>query len=814
MESVFDCLCYLSSDEFTGEVLRSLGHNAPTGLLHEMCLQEASNAGPAAAARLNYPSCQGNISGASSLLPDEKTMKAAIAEGRKGLGSALNGFFTQLTDMLVNVFLDKQKRQGMGNESTSEAGFWRPLRVLVAVDRNHPPNAVSSRFSEVEDLLQALQSAVLVRCGVLVKVATAALLLPPGAAQDGSSVHLGLPLGQPKAQDTTWDFPWSIEVVLRCMYRVLCRGDHATLAGGRRGISSLEGLSEGASDSCSTQDVKALHICLSFLSCFKGYSKIYDFLRMHPNVTHVLQLQTVLPVQNQKQNNYQQKQQQMHNQQRLLLAALSSLKPFSDLPKDHRVYSDLATSLREFPPEGPLFGEFRAHQRASISCCAGELLHHVDCLFSSMEEPLLHRRDQLLQQQLQQQQPQQQHECQGQRFHEEVDRGGRLQQHQGDLGQVAPEEGRMASLQAVRLPTADVVLRLPTYFSIFLGDEKEALTSLTQQLLAAVENAEGAEVPSVVDMGKSLKPVDSPHITTFFMGGGTLEANQGEIDAANEWLDEQFRTTSTENMSCLDSTSKGTSAYCTVCPRILRLYELLASRRQVSRRFKFQVTHLLLTDIGLACAALTPLSPVLPLAEPTPSQTSSSNVCKGGNTFFGESASGYQVDGPVITSQVAAAREIDADVGNCGPSCAVSGPHKVYMAASDLQPLCMAGYHYAHVTLGLAGDAKAVMSNNVIAAADKAILQGTSEKKLRADTPRPFRTGAPRNKGVGEDQPTSPAAGDAYQDLNCYSVGGSDDAQELIAFTGVPVSGRRARLWVWSLPKEVQEELEGPVQAR
>ncbi|CDJ34090.1 uncharacterized protein EMH_0059130 [Eimeria mitis] len=812
LESVFDCVCLLSSDEFTGEALRSLGYNAPTGSLYELCFEEATRAGPAARARLNSPYRQGDIGSLSSLHLDEKTMKAAIAEGRGRLRTSLNDFFTHLTETIVNRFLNEQQNQQEMKDkgSSAAAGSWRPLRVFVVVDRNHPPNAVSGRFYEVESLLHALQSTVLMRCGARVKVATAALLLPPDVAQGGYPVLLRQPGGCSKPRSITWNYPWSVKVVLRCMYRVLCRGNHATLAGGRQCRSTpLAGLADSSSDSDVAQDVKALHICLSFLSCFKGYCNIYDFLRIHPSVTHVLQLQTVLPIQQQQQQeHYQQENQQLQDQEQLLLRALSTLKPFSEPPKNECVYMALAASLRQYPPEGPVSGESQANQLASVRRCASELLQRVDSLFTAMEEPM-QERGQLLQHQLQQPQHQQQQGYRQERHHHDmVPLCGRIQQPQGYVDRVAPKKGHMTSYKADTPPVFNLTLKLPTYFRVFLGAEKEALSSLTEQLMAAARSSGATSFPSVADICRNLKPVDSPHVTTFFLGGGTLKANRGEIEAANEWLDKQFSSASIHDLSCKDPTSQSNSSYSSFSPRILLLHELLASRRQINLYFKFQTTHLLLTDIGLACAALTPLSPVLPLAEPPPPQTSSGKTSIGGSTFLTEPLSGEPV-GCLATSL-----EIDAGVGKCGPSCAVCGPHEVNRAPSGSHPLCMAANHYAHVTLGLSGDATAVMSNDAIAAADMAILQGIREKKLRADTPRPFRTSGPRNKvGVPEDVAKCRAANDAYQNLNCYSVGDSDDPQELIVFTGVPIKGRRSRLWVWSLPPEAQEELEGPLQA-
>ncbi|CDJ61554.1 hypothetical protein, conserved [Eimeria maxima] len=813
-ESVFDCVCFLSSDEFTGEVLRSLGHNTPTGLLHQLCLEEALRAGPAAAARLSSPRVHRDSGGPFALYPDDKTMNVAISEGKKLLENALNDFFVQLTDTLVNRFLQEEQRRQPAKEGSSPAECWSPLRVLVVVDRNHPPNAITSRFSEVEKLLRDLQWAVLTRCGVLVKVATAALLLLPDAAQDRSSVLFRLPSGCSNAH-ISWNFPWSIEVVLICMYRVLCRGAHATLTGGRGGLHApFEGLSDVASDPDIEQDVKALHICFSFLSLFRGLPNVHDFLRRNSNVTHVLQLQTMLTTQQQQKKVLQPVHQQLEKQQQLLLTALSSLKPFRDPAKNQRVlYTALAESLRQFPPEGPVSGEHHANQLATIGHRANELLQHIDSVFLSMEEPLLQQSHQMVEHQLQRQQPQRQNEPQEQRHHDKVAPCVRLQQPQGDSGQVATEESGRMEFKGLDPPTVDLKLRLPKYFSVFLGGEKEALTSLTQQLLVSAQNAGGAGVPSVVDICENLKPVDKFHTTTFFLGGDTLRASRREIEAANEWLDGQLGATS-HDVSCRDAASKDPCSYSCVSPRILRLYELLASRRQLNHYFKFRVTHLLLTDIGLACAALTPLSPVLPLAEPSRPRTSAIQVSIGSSTLLGDSLSGDQVDGPVSLELAKTAREVDAGVGQCGPSCAVCGPHEVPRQASGLQPLCMAAYHYAHVTLGLSGGATAVMSNDTIAAADKAILQGIREKKLRANTPRPFRTGSARNAvGVPEDRGKPPVAKDAYHNLQCCPVGGSDDPQELMFFTGVPIGNRCARLWVWSVPTEVQEEVEGPVQA-
>ncbi|CDJ54084.1 hypothetical protein, conserved [Eimeria brunetti] len=786
LESVFDCVCYLSSDEFTGEALRSLGHNAPTGSLHSLCLQEASRVGPAAAARLNWPSCN---RGTSSLPLDEKARNAAIAEGRESMRKALRNFFTQLEDTLVSRFAEeKEKQRALKKDGPSTAGPYRPLRVLVVLDRNHPPNAVDSRFSEVDDLLGALQSATLKRCGMVVNVATAAVLLPPDATPDGSSTLLRWPGGCLRGPRITWNYPWSIEAVLCCMYRVLCRGDHATLAGSRRArFAPLEELPGAASDADIAQDVKALHICLSFLSCFKGHSNIHDLLRKHPKVTHVLHLQTLLPVQRQQ---YQ--QEQLQNQRQLLLRALSSLKPFRDPSTNQSVLMALADSLRQFPPDCPVPGDHQANQCAGVSRSASELLQLVDSLFLSMEEPLLQRCGQLLQHQPQPPQVEQLQECQQQLYHNTLALCGRLQQPQGDIDQVTPEESHTRQFEAVGDPTSNITLQVPAYFAVSLEGEQEALHSLTQQLLAAAQSAGGLRVPSVVDICKALKRVDSPHVTTFFLGGGRLQTNRGEIEAANEWLDEQ-----PVRLYCLsrgEFSSEGADAYASFSPRILCLHVLLASRRQTGLYFKFQVSHLILTDIGLACAALIPVSPILPLAEARTPE--------------------HPGDGPASLGLATTVHEVDAAVGKCGPACAVCGPHNVYKPPMGFHPLYMAAYHYPHVTLGLSGDATAVMSNDTIAAADKAILQGIHEKTLKADTPRPFRTGGPRNEvRVPEDDGKGAVTKDAYGSLDCYPVGDGDDPQELIVFSGVPIGGKRACLWVWSVPREVREELEGPVQA-
>lgn len=803
--SAVDCACILSSDEFTGEVLRSFGYRAPVGSLYQMCHEEALKAGPAAISRLSVPCGQQLIGGDSQSPPNEKAIKAAIAEARRNMKSALDEFFTQLTEALVHQMYKQRQEQEKGRED-SAAGRWsRPIRVLIALDRNHPPNAIEPRFHEMQEYLHALQSTVLERCGILVRVATAALLLPPDVAQEKSSGPLRTPVGCSKKQRIPWDFPWSVEVVLRCMHRVLTRVDHATLSGrkGQRARLS-ESPAADVSESDVTQDNKALHICLSFLSCFRGYSNLDRFLESHPCIDHVLQLQTVLPKQQQQQEQSQLPRQQLQTQQQLLLTALSSLRPFSELPANQDIYSALAASLRQFPPNDSGSGFFQPSPQASATSCAAELLHLLENVYSSMDNPVLQQPSQR-NQQPREQQPQQPQEVQQQGVHRDISPTSQLEQPQRDLDGVMPEDGPVVPFTATSNCGSDIIMRLPTFFSVLLNDERTTLASLTEQLFAAAKTAESPCGPSVEDISKAIMPVEKPHVTTFYLGGGSLKVSRDVVAAANDWLDKRLSACCAGDASHSDSVGKFSQGSLPVSSNFLRLQELLASRRQVGLYFKFRVTHLVLTDFGLACGALSPVCPVLPLAECSTLSTSPLKV------FSQDNAPNMEVECRGVEGEMG---EIDGRADACGHFCAACGPHECVGTSSKVYKLCMAANHYAHVTLCLSEGVAAVMSNDVLQAADKAIVNGIREGRLRAGTPRPYCTGAPENvPGTPENHGEILSLGAPYQSVECSAVGDSDDPQELIVFTGAVVRGISARLWVWVIPEDSQEELEGPLQA-
>ncbi|XP_026193327.1 uncharacterized protein LOC34620418 [Cyclospora cayetanensis] len=789
-KSPVDIVCLLSSDEATGEILRSWGWESPTGALHQVCLEEAAAAGPTAAARMAAPCCPMNAHGGlHEGPPDGKTMKAAIAEGKNVLGKAQTSFFRALREVLTNRSCHEQQQQ-------------RPLRVLLVIDRNHPPNAVEPRFSDLQQLLRALQVDVLCRSRAIVNVATAALLLPPDAAPDGSSVLGTVPHGGCQQSFISWRYPWSVDVVLRCLYRVLTRGEHATLTG------STAGPHAAPREGREAQDIKALHICLSFVSCFGGFVQLKEFLQSHTAVDHVLLLQTVLPQPHLMQQEHQ-LQQARQQQQQLLLSALSSLKPFSHPITNSSVYEALAVSLRQFPPEQSIVGDAQGAHRTAITRTAAVLLQQLDDLFFSMESVV------------QQNQSTQQDQLQQKQYIRLESSGcGDLPQPRGDICLPTPEGGHWGP------SNTQLRLRLPTFYSLHLGEDKETLSSLTEQLCAVVQNSPGDPSGASRDLSfrnvcATLTPVERPHVTTFFLGGGVLRVTRGEISAANKWLD-RFLGPSLQAspLQCFGGkrspiTEKGGPAgagFSSMDPRILRLEQLLASRRQTGLSFKLRVSHLVFADFGLACGALVPLCPVVPLADPP------ANIIRG-------DLQGVVQDHIFKAHQFAwgledSVQEIEAGEGRCGLACGVCGPHEVrdpiegLSSSSKVTPFCIAAYHYAHVTLALGGTATAVMSNDVLEAADKAISKGMRDGKLRIDTVRPFRSGAPCNTEESpEVSPESSPLDEAYDCVECYPVSGGSDPQELIIFTGAPVRGTSTRLWVWTLPPEVQEELEGSVGA-
>ncbi|KAL8443154.1 hypothetical protein Emed_006938 [Eimeria media] len=871
--SLFDIVCFLSSDESTGRALRSMGYWGPPGALNEVCRQEVAAVGGSAAARVtclesgNCDTMGPQVEGAIPR-PDSRAFDAAVRNGKDILKQALHAFFDDLQATLIYTMQQQQQQQQL-----------RPLRVLVVVDRNHPPNAVRPRFCEVQQLLHGLKAAVRGSCGASVHTAAAAVLLPPDSAADGSSLLMPSSSGKealsPQSEELTraglsreqekregrippaalWPYPWSHDVVLRCMHRILHRQNHATLAGLGPGAAA-------AAEAAMEKEAKALHICLSFLTCFRGYAELDRLLFTQPSIDFVLPLYSVLlPPQHQQQQQQQRRegdlqqeqqqqdhqlqQQEQQDQRRLLLAAISKIKPFCYDPVMTGELQALASSLRRCAPQG---GQ---ETSSSVATTTADLLRQLEYLFSCLEgeappqqQPLSQQQQQLWVQQQQQQLliQQQQHQLlsQHQRLSQEQQKqlpsqqqqlelhspqqhhpsiylGDRLEQPSGDVSPVASDKGDSLGSPA-KHTKGQLTLRLPLYYSVVLGSEKPVLASLSQQITALALHTgkphggslgeplggPSDEGPSLAEICAVLQPVEKPHVTTFYLGKGKLAVSRQEVEAVSHWLDvslkecpvaassaraEEGVTEGGAPLPAADTEREGVRAGGPLPPNLVRLYQLLASKRQRGLFFKFRATHLLLADCGLACAALRPLGPTLSLAD----LPSGEGAPKGAAARDQEEGIDVQdVDGLGITKSCPL--DESGSFGSEGP------------------PLCMAAHHYAHVTLCLGLGSTAVMSNNVIEAADKAIHQAVCEGKLRADTPRPFCTGPPSN---GEGPPGAPPAlvqAKSYEGLYCHPVAGGADHQELLVFTGVPLMGRLACLWVWCVPTDEQEELGGDLE--
>lgn len=769
--SGFDVVYYISSDEATGEVLRQKGFNAVPGALNALCCQEAAAAGAAATARV------ASFDAFSVQRPsaNEHVMSGAIGEAKHLLRRSAENFFAALEEALVRRSLMQQwevRNSARAATTAAAATCWRPLRVLLVIDRNHPPNALRPRFNEVQQLLRKLQRSLMQRCGARANVAATAVLLSPDAAADGSSIYSRgskAISGPQDLQHSRWPYPWSRDVVLRCMQRVLNRDHHATLPIDRdqqANVQAKPGLTlyEG---------IKALHICLSFFSCFKSYPQILQYIRTHPDVDCIIQMQSVLQEQQQQQGQAQQQQNEHWEQHRLLVSALSNIIPFSLPPSTPATYEALAASLRRCPPDGgPNETRHNGFCSPPIADTATELLRQLNSLFLDFERTAERHRQQIQQQPAEKQQ--QQRPCTPSRGH--------LCQVEGDN----PASDNEASMQ----PPTEVTIKLPEYFSVFLGGERETLSSLSQQIISLAQEGGPWEGPpggpSLRDICASLKPVERPHVTTFYLGRGHITVSRREVEVAKAWIDAALKGSKHDCHTVLPEPPKEP-----LQPNLIRLYELLASRRQKGLHAGFRVTHLLLADFGLACAALHPLKEVLPLAEQR-STKAPQQLAAGGYTV--PKAVGGISEGIGVT--------IEGD-----SSCLDHGTEEG--GSSCEGPLCMAAYHYAHTTLCLFQNVGAVMSNYVIEAADRAIQQGIQQGKLKAGTSRPYRTGPPCNV-VGPSEGSTPSEG--YEDLKCYAVAGGSDPQELLVITGAPIMGRPARLWVWCIPEDEQEELGGDLQ--
>ncbi|KAL8270779.1 hypothetical protein Esti_005295 [Eimeria stiedai] len=887
--SLFDIVCFLSSDESTGLALRSMGYLGPPGALNEVCRQEVSAVGGSAAARVMCLDpgefhARGPQLKEAPPSPDSRAFDAALRNGKEILKQALHSFFDDLQATLIYTMQQQQEEQQR-----------RPLRVVVVVDRNHPPNAVRPRFCEMQQLLHGLEAAVKGSCGASIHSAAAAVLLPPDSAADGSSLlrpspsvggafppsseepaRAAFPYEQGKREGRAspgalWPYPWSHDVVLRCMHRILHRQSHATLAGLGPGATAA------AAEAAREEEAKALHVCLSFLTCFRGHRELDRLLLMQPAVDFVLLSYSVLPPpqqqqqqrggdvqQQQQQQDQQLQQQEQQNQQRLLLAALSKIKPFCYLPMMTGELQALASSLRHCPPDGGQEGKGPQGSPVfetswSVATTTADLLRQLEYLFLCLEgevppqqqlmpqqqqqlwvqqqqQQLLvqqqqqqslvqEQQRQLLAQQQQQQLPSQQQQMElrlpQQHHHHSIDLGARLQQPCGDVSPVASDRGGRFGGPPVDTsePRREQLnLRLPLYYSVFVGSERAVLSSLTQQITALAlhtgkphggpleEPLQGTseKSPSLAEICAVLQPVDKPHVTTFFLGKGNLAVSRQEVEAVSQWLDASLKhcpvfvcrpeegvvTERGAPLLAADTGREGMQAGGPLPSHLVRLYQLIASKRQRGLFFRFKATHVLLADCGLACAALRPLGPTLPLAD----FASREGLTK-------EAASWNQEVEGLDVQQVDELGIVKSCPFDETGSFGEEGP-----------PLCMAAHHYAHTTLCLGLGSTAVMSNCVIEAADKAIHQAVCEGKLRADTPRPFCTGAPVNGKGPPEAPPALVQPKSYEGLYCHPVAGGADHQELIVFTGVPLMGRLACLWVWCVPSEEQEELAGELE--